>query len=1009
MRILICVLFCFYACLAQAQQYRFHQYRVEQGLPSDVVKGINQDSLGFFWIATDDGLVKYDGVHFTTYKSAFRSQYTKGFLRTRSGRLFAYGDLELIEIHNQIDTVFFSVALPGSRSFSDSAIWYPKGAYEDVKGNIWLAEPKSVVKMVGKSFKRYDFGEANRSPVFIRSFSFFEDNFHNLYVISYMGNAFRYDASADAFVPVDVKLPAHIAQTLYFQNRLLLASRDGLYTATVSGGQIKHVSNIFPIREVSNLLQESDTTALVTTFGEDLYRIHFQDDFSWENLYYNFKSINSCYVSYEGDIWSATDKGLILTQRNLFTLADINSQANFIEGMTYDERRQAMYYCDKETLVELRPHGTGEWERTVIYENKNGYCQCLQSGAAGLWMSSGADVYAFKDNKLVRQWNFQQDGNFVHDIYLDQQQQLWLTQSGTSDIKMLTPDLRLERYALHHPEGRETNLIREGPLGLYAASSGLRAYLFFKSPGDREFRNVSLPLPFVSKSDFNILDMAPQHHALWIASTEGLLYYDHHQIQRIDLGELFTELSVSSVEKLDDENILFSNSHGLFRYNTVTGEYWLFDENAGLPSNTITDHGITVTQQKQVWVGTSYGIAEATRSITDYKPTPRPYCVAARVNGELRRYLHGLRAPYGAFINLQFSPITFPENKIQIQWMMDIPGDTVWHTLAERQLNLSDLKPGTHHLLVRAKKNTGLGWSEPLPLTIYVETPYWRRAEFVFLVLLSVLIIAWVSYAVTSLLARKRRAYLQQLIYERTLELQKANTELTQRNNELDRFVYSASHDLSAPLKSILGLIAVARLDQPTPNHTQYLSMMERSVLKLEEFIQEVVSYSRNARMPVKLEALDFKTFVKELLEVHLYAPNFSRISFSVDDRDGQPIVTDATRLKIILNNLLSNAIKFHWVEGREQPYVRIALSVDGGHYVIVVEDNGRGIEEKHLKHIFDMFYRATEETPGSGLGLYILKEAVLKLDGTVDAHSRLEEGTRFVIRIPIPTNAETS
>src|SRR6187551_334096 len=98
------------------QEYRFRQYRVEQGLPSDVVKAISQDSLGFLWIATDDGLVKYDGLRFTTYKSALHSQYAKSFLRTRDGRLFAIGDLDLVEIQNQVDTVVFRSVLKGTRA-----------------------------------------------------------------------------------------------------------------------------------------------------------------------------------------------------------------------------------------------------------------------------------------------------------------------------------------------------------------------------------------------------------------------------------------------------------------------------------------------------------------------------------------------------------------------------------------------------------------------------------------------------------------------------------------------------------------------------------------------------------------------------------------------------------------------------------------------------------------------------------------------------------------------------
>ncbi|HEY9047411.1 MAG TPA: HAMP domain-containing sensor histidine kinase, partial [Ohtaekwangia sp.] len=267
--------------------------------------------------------------------------------------------------------------------------------------------------------------------------------------------------------------------------------------------------------------------------------------------------------------------------------------------------------------------------------------------------------------------------------------------------------------------------------------------------------------------------------------------------------------------------------------------------------------------------------------------------------------------------------------------------------------------------------------------------------------------IAWITFSISSYFMKKRRLYLQQLVTERTHDLQRANEELTQRNSELDRFVYSASHDLSAPLKSILGLIMVARMDKSIESHETYLSMMENSVRKLEEFIEEVVSYSRNSRMPIKLEKFSFREFVQNVLHDHQYAPSYNKILFMIDDRAATEMVSDVTRLKIILNNLISNAIKFYWTGSDRKPFVRISLEITDAHYIITVEDNGIGIGEEHLARIFDMFYRANEDAQGSGLGLYILKESVAKLGGTVKATSVIGEGTVFTISLPVQSVSE--
>jgi signal transduction histidine kinase len=185
----------------------------------------------------------------------------------------------------------------------------------------------------------------------------------------------------------------------------------------------------------------------------------------------------------------------------------------------------------------------------------------------------------------------------------------------------------------------------------------------------------------------------------------------------------------------------------------------------------------------------------------------------------------------------------------------------------------------------------------------------------------------------------------------------------------------------------------------------EYLKRMEGSVRKLDEFIKEVISYSRNTRMELEFVDVNFKSIVESALEDHQYSTNFDKIEFRISPSTDQIIKSDLVRLKIILNNLLSNAIKFHIVDNVEiKPYVSIDLSIENGKYYITVEDNGRGIGKEYLDSIFDMFFRATSEVQGSGLGLYILKEAVVKLGGTISVDSELGKGAKFTVILPAPT-----
>jgi signal transduction histidine kinase len=258
------------------------------------------------------------------------------------------------------------------------------------------------------------------------------------------------------------------------------------------------------------------------------------------------------------------------------------------------------------------------------------------------------------------------------------------------------------------------------------------------------------------------------------------------------------------------------------------------------------------------------------------------------------------------------------------------------------------------------------------------------------------------SYGLGMNIRDKRKKALEKLVRKRTQELEKANEELKLRNSELDRFVYSASHDLSSPLKSILGLINVAKLENPEGDQLKYLNMMQRSVDKLESFIEEVIQYSRNARLPIKYESYNFKTFAADILQGYQYIPNYEKIYFEIEDNTDEPIITDGMRLKIILNNLISNAIKFHRIDVDTKPVIKINRSIVSNCNVISVQDNGRGIQSEYTERVFEMFFRGTEEIPGSGLGLYILKETINRLNGAVTVASKVGMGTTFTITLPM-------
>lgn len=239
--------------------------------------------------------------------------------------------------------------------------------------------------------------------------------------------------------------------------------------------------------------------------------------------------------------------------------------------------------------------------------------------------------------------------------------------------------------------------------------------------------------------------------------------------------------------------------------------------------------------------------------------------------------------------------------------------------------------------------------------------------------------------------------FLMDIHYHSEKSILQKNDQLQKANAELDRFVYSASHDLRAPLSSLLGLIEVAKLDHAGMDH--YLDMMKNKIHDLEDFIKEIISYSRNARMDVRKQPVKLKKTVEEVTEALAFSVGNPDICIENLVAEDMILHTDSMRLKIVLSNLIDNSLKYRDVT-KEKPFIRIEALERDDVKVIVVKDNGVGIDQLYLDKIFNMFFRASEQSKGSGLGLYIVKETLSKINGSIKVESSLGGGTTFMVSI---------
>ncbi len=253
----------------------------------------------------------------------------------------------------------------------------------------------------------------------------------------------------------------------------------------------------------------------------------------------------------------------------------------------------------------------------------------------------------------------------------------------------------------------------------------------------------------------------------------------------------------------------------------------------------------------------------------------------------------------------------------------------------------------------------------------------------------------------TQILGNARDITDRKLIEE---EILKANGELKSINEELDSFVYRASHDLRAPLSSVLGLINLAKTEITDQNSLFYFDMMQKSIQKLGDVTQDLIDHARNSTMAVSVEQIDFDKMLSEIIEGMRFHEKASAIKFDITIEGKHEFTSDKLRLTLLFNNMISNAIKYHDLS-KEQPFIKVHVTKNNKNAVIEVSDNGLGIEDEYQDKVFDMFFRANKTIPGTGLGLFIVKGALDKLKATIRLKSKIKEGTTFRIEIPNKKN----
>ena len=238
--------------------------------------------------------------------------------------------------------------------------------------------------------------------------------------------------------------------------------------------------------------------------------------------------------------------------------------------------------------------------------------------------------------------------------------------------------------------------------------------------------------------------------------------------------------------------------------------------------------------------------------------------------------------------------------------------------------------------------------------------------------------------------------------------LKHQNTELEKLNHELDQFVYSASHNLRAPLLSVKGLLTLIEQEEmEVPTRKRFIEEIHKSIQRLDGTIKDIIEYSKNARLDIQPSCIDLEQLIRNTHEDLKYFEG-TTVSLELRLEQSAPFYSDERRIRSIVHNIMSNSVKYSDNQ-KDASWLKVEIETNERSCVFEFTDNGKGIPTEYQSRVFDMFYRATSERSGSGLGLYIVKEMTERIGGTVELESQLGIGTKLRLTLPMLANQPTA
>ncbi len=1001
-------------------QFMVDNWNTDDGLPTNAILDMEKSPDGFMWLATFNGLVRFDGVDFKTFNKnntpQFQTNNISALYRDQNGILWiGTNGGGLVRMKNGI----FQSYQPTSFVRNTAITALEQGN----NGSLWVGTRLGLALIENDSLQKVDF--APLSTINVTSLHL--DHKQRLWVGSAAKGLFVIESgTVHRFNRENLGLSSNFIRSIFHdsQDRIWVGTDRGVAVIDESG--IRELDSVQLAPQIfTNAIIEDHLGNIWMGSNDGLRRFNDQFEALEKTLGMDSHIVQSLYQDEEKNIWVGTYRGglLRLKQSKFLNLGRLEGLANEVINAVYEDD-SVVWIGSDDGLASFR-NGIFENYQLGRRSAGNRIRDILRDSRGRLWLCTYYGLVQFESGRTLRRITTVQglSSNNTRRIVEDSKGNLWV---GTANGLNRISDEGVKSFGLESGLGDlfVMSLFIDRQDQLWVGTDGGGAYLK---------QGTEFTPAFSEESGHDIIFNIAQDYngAYWLSSNRGIIYrsdsiqYNLTQEQGLISNNIFQTIidETGQIWITSDRGLMRTNRNELMEVITGRSEalenYRIFDRSDGLRTSQITAASKSIqTAGGNLWIATLNGVTVInSRQIPINEVLPQTAITMTRVDDQdwgvdsVISLPAGIRRTEFHYTGLSF----YSPEKVRFKYMLENFDDDWIEAQGRRVAYYTNIPPGSYEFKVLAANNDGIWNMDPAIIKVQQQAYFYQTKGFYVLLALLLIALGAFLYWLRVRGFKRRNKILARLVKERTRSIREQNhaiinqkEELKQLNLVKDKLLSVISHDLRGPIAAVAGLLGLLK-----SGHLNYKELMAQSsslnneVHGLTYLLDNLLSWSKSQMQGINLqkENHSLKQVIEENIRVIVPMSEHKNITINNKVPDNCVVYTDANLLSIVIRNLIMNAIKFTPGSGK----IEISANSSSKNVTVSVQDNGVGIPATELSVLFDVQNHyskmGTANEAGSGIGLLLCQEFLEMDGGKIWAESQEGVGSSFYFTLTKAVN----